>query len=50
MLVRVLLKEPLNALFGINLGTGIRYFLIAVVAGILWPMTFKFWSRLGKKN
>ena len=50
MLVRILLKEPLNALFGINLGTGIRYFLIAVVAGILWPMTFKFWSRLGKKN
>ncbi len=48
--VRILLKSPLNALFGINLGTGIRYFLIVVVAGILWPMTFKFWSRLGKKN
>ena len=48
--VRVLLKAPLNALFGINLGAGIRYFLIVIVAGILWPMTFKFWSKLGKKQ
>ena len=48
--VRVLLKAPLNALFGINLGAGIRYFLIVIVAGILWPMTFQFWSKLGKKQ
>ena len=48
--VRVFLKAPLNALFGINLGAGIRYFLIVIVAGILWPMTFKFWSKLGKKQ
>lgn len=48
--VRVLLKAPLNALFGVNLGSGIRYFLIVIVAGILWPMTFKFWAKLGKKK
>ena len=46
--VRVLLKNPLNALFGVNLGAGVRYFLIAVVAGILWPLTFKFWAKLGR--
>ena len=48
--VRVLLKAPLNALFGVNLGSGIRYFLIVIVAGILWPLTFKFWAKLGKKK
>ena len=46
--VRVLIKAPLNALLGVNLGAGIRYFLIVIVAGILWPMTFKFWSKVGK--
>ncbi len=50
MAVRLLLKAPLNALFGINLGTCVRYFLMVVVAGVLWPMTFKFWAKLGKKK
>jgi len=46
--VRVGLKAPLNSLFGVNVGAGVRYFLIVVVAGILWPLTFKFWSKLGR--
>lgn len=50
MAVRMLLKAPLNALFGVNLGSGVRYFLMVVVAGILWPMTFQFWAKLGKKK
>ena len=48
--VRMGLKTPLNALFGVNIGAAVRYFLIVVVAGILWPMTFKFWSKLGQKK
>jgi hypothetical protein len=48
--VRVGLKTPLNALFGVNIGAAVRYFLIVVVAGVLWPMTFKFWSKLGQKK
>ena len=48
--VRVGLKAPLNNLFGVNLGAGVRYFLIVVVAGILWPLTFQFWSKLGQKK
>ena len=28
----------------------IRYFLVVVVGGILWPMTFKFWNKLGTKK
>ena len=50
MAVRMLLKAPLNALFGVNLGSGVRYFLMVVVAGILWPLTFQFWAKLGKKK
>ena len=48
--VRVGLKAPLNALFGVNVGAGVRYFLIVLVAGILWPLTFQFWSKLGQKQ
>lgn len=48
--VRILLKSPLNALFGVNVGAAVRYFLIVVVAGILWPLTFKFWAKLGQKK
>lgn len=48
--VRVGLKAPINALFGVNVGAAVRYFLIVVVAGILWPMTFKFWAKLGTKK
>ncbi len=49
ILIRTVLKVPFNALFGVNLGSGLRYFLIVIFAGILWPMTFKFWSKLGAK-
>lgn len=49
--VKSLLKAPLIALFGNEyIAGGIRYFIIAVVAGILWPMTFKFWDKLAAKK
>ncbi len=45
-----LLRAPLDALFGGHLAArSVRYFLIVVVGGILWPMTFKFFAKLGKK-
>ena len=50
LVVRYLLKSPINSLFGANIGKFVRYFLIVTVAGILWPMTFKFWSKLGQKK
>ena len=47
--VRVGLKAALAALFGDAPFTdGLRYLCIALTGGILWPMTFGFWSRLGK--
>lgn len=45
------LKSPLYALCDGNyLADGIRYFLIVLFAGCIWPLTFGFWSRLGGTN
>ena len=48
--VKAGLKAPLNALLGENIGAGVRYGLTVLVAGILWPMTFKWFGRLGHKE
>ena len=48
-----LLKLPLNAIMPAAEDTWarlIRYFMIAIVGGVLWPMTFKFFSKLGNKK
>ena len=44
------MKTPLNALFGESVGRAARYFLIVIVAGILWPLTFKWFAKLGTKE
>ena len=49
LLVKSGLKDVLNMLFGEYPGRAVRYYLIVIVAGILWPLSFKFFSRLGKK-
>lgn len=43
------LKVPLNLLFGESIGRAVRYFLIVITAGILWPLSFKWFSKLDKK-
>ena len=48
MTIRILLKAPLNALLGASIGGGVRYFLVVMAAGILWPLTFGFFSKLGQ--
>ena len=48
--VRMLLKDPLTALTnGHDLAGGLRYFLMMLTGGTLWPLTFRFFGRLGKK-
>ena len=44
------LKAPLIALIG-NAGAAnaVRYGLMVVFAGAVWPLTFKFWGKCGKK-
>lgn len=51
LLVKSGLKAPLDALFGGHLAArSVRYFLIVVVAGLLWPMTFRFWKKIGSRE
>ena len=45
-----LLRAPLDAIFaGAPIARSVRYFLMVVIGGVLWPMTFGWFSRLGKK-
>ena len=45
------LRSPLNALFGGHqIANAVRYCLLILMAGLIWPQTFSFWSRLGQKN
>ncbi|MBR5616383.1 MAG: phosphatase PAP2 family protein [Clostridia bacterium] len=49
--IKAVLKAPLLALFGGHTSaTALRYFLVVVFAGIVWPLTFPLWAKLGKKK
>ncbi len=46
-----LLKIPLNAIMPANTWARlVRYFLMVIIGGVLWPMTFKCFAKLGKKK
>lgn len=48
---KALLKAPLLALCGgHSAASAIRYFLLVLLAGIVWPLTFPWFSRLGRKK
>ena len=48
--LKSVLKGPLLALFGgHSVANSVRYFIVILFAGIVWPMTFKFFAKLGKK-
>ena len=49
LLIKIFLKAPCYALCGGSFaGDGIRYFLITAFAGCVWPLTFKWFGKLGK--
>lgn len=49
--VRALTKEPLLLLTGGHASAhAIRYFLMVLMGGVLWPLTFRFWARLGARR
>ena len=50
LLVKSGLKDVLTALLGLYPGRAVRYYLIVIVTGILWPLSFKFFSKLGVKE
>lgn len=44
------LKAPLSALMnGSYFADGLRYFLMTAFAGCIWPLTFRFFGKLGRK-
>jgi len=49
---KALLKLPLAALAPDNLALlyGLRYFLVVILAALVWPATFRFWNRLADKK
>ncbi len=49
LLVKSVLKAPLEALFaGHMISRAVRYFLVVLVAGLAWPMSFRLFAGLGK--
>jgi undecaprenyl-diphosphatase len=49
--IKTVLKEPLLSLFGgHSVADAVRYFLLVVFGGLVWPLTFRLWSRLGQKR
>lgn len=51
LVVKEGLRTPLEVLFAGQMASrAVRYFLIVVAAGFLWPMTFSMFSKLGVKN
>jgi undecaprenyl-diphosphatase len=49
--IRLLLKEPLLALFnGHYAADAVRYFLMVIAGGLLWPMTFRLFAKFGQTN
>ena len=49
--IKAVLKAPLLALFGGHTSaTALRYFLVVVFAGVVWPLTFPLWAKFGKKK
>lgn len=50
LVVKSSLKQVLNACFGVYIGRAVRYGLIVIIAGILWPLSFQWFSNLGSKE
>ncbi len=48
--VKEALKIPLNYFVGEIIGRIIRYFFVTLTAGALWPLTFRWFYKLGAKE
>ena len=48
--IKSVLSTPLTVLLGAKLGRSVRYFLIVIVAGAVWPLSFKWFAKLGCKE
>ena len=44
------LRAPLELLLPVYPARAVRYFLVVIMAGIIWPMSFRYLSKLGAKT
>ncbi len=51
VLVKEVLRAPIDSIFGGHLiARSVRYFLMVVVGGVLWPLTFKYFAKIENKK
>lgn len=50
LLVKEGLKGPLDAVFPGVFSRALRYFLVVLTAGVLWPMTFRFFAKTAESE
>ncbi len=50
MAVKSVLKAPLNALLPGGPGDAVRYFVLVLFAGCIWPLTFRWFAKWGKRK
>ncbi len=50
LLVKEGLRSPLEALLPVYPARAVRYFLVVIMAGMIWPLTFRWFSRLGERK
>ncbi len=51
LLIKEGLKTPLNLIFGGSfIADSLRYFILVIFVGCVWPLTFKFFSKIGKSK
>lgn len=50
LLIKSGTKDLLNSLMGEQIGRAARYFLMVIAAGILWPLTFRYFGKLGNRE
>lgn len=48
--IKTFAKAPLTLLFGASIERSVRYFLLVLFAGGVWPLVFPYLARLGKKE
>lgn len=49
VLLKSVLKAPLQALMPEYPARAVRYFLVVIAAGIIWPLSFRWFGKLGRK-
>ena len=48
--IKTLLKAPLRAILDAGPADAIRYLVLVLFVGCIWPLTFPFFARLGRKK